>query len=306
MKVSCNVIKDIMPLYVEDMVSNDTRILVEDHLNGCEDCKNQLEKMKTPENIPVDVNTGGIKNIKVKLFREKFKAVVFWVMITVILSIAAVNYLTQPQYTPYSKEVIALNTAEDGRVFMDFSDEVAGYNIEKYLYEDGKGYVYHITTWNTIWNNYFHNKPGTIVLNPQGEKIRAVYYYTDDTNGYSTIDDSSDILIYGRSITGENGGVVTLPRLVLSYYFMTAVVLSIICFAVLMVLRKHKKLQDISVMILFIPIAYIVGHLLIKGFGSASYSAARDFCAILIISIPIYVVLVVGCSFCKRLINNKK
>ena len=35
MKISCNIIEDLLPLYVDDMVSEDSRQLVEEHLKAC-------------------------------------------------------------------------------------------------------------------------------------------------------------------------------------------------------------------------------------------------------------------------------
>lgn len=32
MKITCNIIEDLLPLYVDDMVSEDSRKLVEEHL----------------------------------------------------------------------------------------------------------------------------------------------------------------------------------------------------------------------------------------------------------------------------------
>ena len=36
MKISCNIIEDLLPLYVDDMVSEDSRQLVEEHLKESE------------------------------------------------------------------------------------------------------------------------------------------------------------------------------------------------------------------------------------------------------------------------------
>ena len=36
MKMSCNIIEDLLPLYVDDMVSEDSRKLVEEHLKESE------------------------------------------------------------------------------------------------------------------------------------------------------------------------------------------------------------------------------------------------------------------------------
>lgn len=38
-KINCNVIGDLLPLYVDGAVSEDTKKLVEEHLAECADCK---------------------------------------------------------------------------------------------------------------------------------------------------------------------------------------------------------------------------------------------------------------------------
>ena len=50
MNISCDVIRDLLPLYAENMVSTATRNLVEDHLCGCDQCTATLAKqLKQPE-----------------------------------------------------------------------------------------------------------------------------------------------------------------------------------------------------------------------------------------------------------------
>lgn len=39
MKITCNVIEDLLPLYVEGLTSDDTNFLIEEHLKTCTDCK---------------------------------------------------------------------------------------------------------------------------------------------------------------------------------------------------------------------------------------------------------------------------
>ena len=38
-KINCNVIQDILPLYIDNVVSDDTKELVEEHLQNCEICQ---------------------------------------------------------------------------------------------------------------------------------------------------------------------------------------------------------------------------------------------------------------------------
>ena len=46
MSDKCNLIKDILPLYVEDMVSTDTREFVSEHLEHCAECHAEFERMQ--------------------------------------------------------------------------------------------------------------------------------------------------------------------------------------------------------------------------------------------------------------------
>ena len=45
MKITCNIIEDLLPLYVDDMVSEDSRQLVEEHLKTCPACRKMQEEM---------------------------------------------------------------------------------------------------------------------------------------------------------------------------------------------------------------------------------------------------------------------
>ena len=60
-KISCNVIQDIMPLYVDEIVSEDTKKLVEEHLKECEDCRKEMEKMRAKIILPNRKNQSGRK-----------------------------------------------------------------------------------------------------------------------------------------------------------------------------------------------------------------------------------------------------
>ena len=45
MKISCAIIKDLLPLYYDDVCSKESKVLVEEHIADCEDCKAELLTM---------------------------------------------------------------------------------------------------------------------------------------------------------------------------------------------------------------------------------------------------------------------
>ena len=47
-KIPCAVIQDLMVLYEDDVISAESRKLVEEHIQECEDCRILYEKRKAP------------------------------------------------------------------------------------------------------------------------------------------------------------------------------------------------------------------------------------------------------------------
>lgn len=45
MNISCEIIKDLLPLYHDSVCSDDSRKLVEEHLQCCETCRDELGAM---------------------------------------------------------------------------------------------------------------------------------------------------------------------------------------------------------------------------------------------------------------------
>lgn len=61
-KISCNTIRDILPLYVDEVVSENTRTMVVEHLGQCAECRKQTARevnaMSTKAVIAVGVFVG--------------------------------------------------------------------------------------------------------------------------------------------------------------------------------------------------------------------------------------------------------
>ncbi|OCA85243.1 anti-sigma factor family protein [Pseudobacillus wudalianchiensis] len=296
MKISCNMIRDILPLYVEDMASQDTRDIVEEHIASCENCKKRLEEMRTLEELPIDTDIDPLRNIQNTLRREKLQTIILSVMVTLVFAVVTMAYLTAPAYISYNENAVSIIEKGDGTVLLNFSEEVSGFHVEKYPAADNSGYVYDITTWETIWHQKISkNNLENTVLNPNGETVASIYYYNTDG--------SENILIYGDPIT--DGSVIMLPRLVLSYYVIFAIGFLLICGIGLVIFRKNEKIRNVLEKIILLPISYLFAHLLIKGLHSTTYLARRDFYAILLVTISLYFALLAGRNILKKLSIKK-
>ena len=47
--LTCEVIKDLLPLYVDDVLSDDSHALVEAHIASCKECKRYHDRLLTSE-----------------------------------------------------------------------------------------------------------------------------------------------------------------------------------------------------------------------------------------------------------------
>ena len=52
MELSCEVIKDLLPLYHDNVCSEESHLLVEDHVSRCRNCQEYLEKFSKDYNYP--------------------------------------------------------------------------------------------------------------------------------------------------------------------------------------------------------------------------------------------------------------
>ncbi len=85
MKIDCDIIRDLLPLYAEDMLSDKSRQLVAEHLLECENCKTLYAQMKEPD-IQINHNIDPIK----KLRHDFLKHTITVAAISAFVTIAAI------------------------------------------------------------------------------------------------------------------------------------------------------------------------------------------------------------------------
>ena len=94
----CNVIKDLLPLYAEDLVSQESRELIQEHLSGCEDCKKELEAIQKSPRLPLEVDTTGLKQISNMIRKKRILSVLTAVITLVTVLVTGVIFMLTPVY----------------------------------------------------------------------------------------------------------------------------------------------------------------------------------------------------------------
>lgn len=74
MKLECDVIRDLLPLYAEKLASPASSALVEQHLAACPACRAELEQMEKPVPVqPEPQPDAPLKNIRSSLNRRRLR-----------------------------------------------------------------------------------------------------------------------------------------------------------------------------------------------------------------------------------------
>lgn len=51
-KITCEIIQDLLPLYYDNVCSNESKKMIEEHLVECNSCKGKLDSIKVDIKIP--------------------------------------------------------------------------------------------------------------------------------------------------------------------------------------------------------------------------------------------------------------
>ena len=126
MKISCNIIRDLLPLYAEDLASDDTRALVDGHLEGCEDCTNVLNGMKKGTPVPVETTPESLNKVKKIIRRKRILSVMAALLTLLTIASAVLTYLFTPFQLTMEQALDDFFVREDGAIVIDYSTWVTG------------------------------------------------------------------------------------------------------------------------------------------------------------------------------------
>ncbi len=176
MRNECNITRDILPLYVENMVSGDTASFVAEHLENCASCREELAKLKKSTELADMGRTisgkyvneaSPLKTLKRKMRRKR--------ILTILLSFAAAAALIGSTAfmlfiwgAPAVSENIKLET--------EFQYSKTGYL--------NQAFVLHITQMTdkplsvSVKDSFQTNDSGNYVYDEYGHKILAGYEIT--------------------------------------------------------------------------------------------------------------------------------
>ena len=90
-KTNCDLINDLLPLYADNVCSEESKAAVAEHISGCEKCRTQLEKMGRPISVNPAEDIAVMKRIKKRIRIEKI-VIGASVAIVLIIALTVLNF----------------------------------------------------------------------------------------------------------------------------------------------------------------------------------------------------------------------
>ena len=101
MKHNCEIVRDLLPLYAEQIASPASTALVEEHLAECPACRAELQRMEKPVPVQPEPQVDApLKTIQIALTRRR----VHTILVTLLVVLAVVlGVFARYAYTAYDK-----------------------------------------------------------------------------------------------------------------------------------------------------------------------------------------------------------
>lgn len=280
MKNECSIVRDLLPLYAESMVSPETASFMEEHLKDCEHCRKEYERLKAPCAVPAQDDAAPLLMLQKKMAAKRLRIIVLTAVFAVALLVSAFAVLDAPVYLPYTEERLAVEPVGENGLQITFDPSVTDFNYTVYQDPDGGNFYYcDVEAWYSLWDRWF----------PGGEEQRTAVVFPAKpypvTVMYCPNDGTESICVYGEA--GE-GGSIALPRLALGYYLILAVLALAVLFAAWLVAKGRPRQRAWIERIMLYPVSYLISHGIVVGFRAISYSLVKDFRLILFVSLLLY------------------
>ena len=285
MKKECSIVRELLPLFAENMVNEETAEYVKSHLENCEECNDELSRLSDPVVKTVRTNTESLKRIKKQFSRNKLHALLLISAIMIVFFVSLFSYVTSPSYFSYSEDLMTISDAEPNSIRIAFNDKVTGYRLSEEMNPDDNRRIIHIEAWSTIWESVlFRHGDQNAVISLTDDRPIAIYYTRNYSEGRGSLD---DYLIYGEQ-RATQGGVVSSSWLSIKIGPVIASILVAILLVIILVARRKQHVTYWLARLIMAPTAYLLGHLCVMRFSTISYSLMRDLSLIVFVSTAIY------------------
>ena len=156
MEISCDVIRDLLPLYAENLTSQDSNQIVDEHLCGCDACAEELAVLKKAA-VVLDVDVGPLKRIRKTISQRRLLTALLPVLLIPLILLGGFTVLTRPIYMSYEQSGVEI-IEKDGQIFYNFAEDVDAFTIVGIEYLDSaEEPTFCVAAYRRLWNHHYGN-----------------------------------------------------------------------------------------------------------------------------------------------------
>lgn len=154
MKNECNIVSDLLPNYIDNLLSTETKKFVEEHINSCDECQSKLKtmesclkdnekKLKEEDEIEYDYLKKYRKKMTIwKLIASIFIIIIILFFILLIIKAFKINQIIDVSYDKYKyiEDLQNFNIIVTQHIIEKENDANSkeSFNTTKYYFKDGK------------------------------------------------------------------------------------------------------------------------------------------------------------------------
>lgn len=264
---NCQIIKDLLPLYKEELLSEESKTFVENHLKTCPECENLLKdqiQIENKETKPLDFVEKRIKK-ESRYFTLAVLALIGSILIFII------SYLNTPRHFEHEKDLYKVYKSKDIYT-VEFSDKVSGID-----YIDTEDAIY-LDAYTTKYDEIFNKERPRKSLTFHKDKLKTVLYQNHE---------SMPNMVIGSGEVRQT----LLPRLFLGFYARLSIIgfvgLGLLIFLIEKIRKKSISLL-IKTLLIGGPLALFLAIIGLKGLNTSTYYPVSDFKYIAFLALGIY------------------
>lgn len=255
--------KDLLNLYAEDLLSDESKEFVEENLKESEDLRNDLDEIKKDKLDIKSNNERPLNFLNEAIRRDKKSFTIMVASLAISLVFIIISLFTSPIHYNDDGKLFSL-TETDDLIFITFNKNIK--NVDTFI--DSGEFGNEKNLFLDAYTSRFEEIKNKDVKTYKKQAI-SIKKENYDNIYYQNNGDLAS-LVYGNG--SEN--VAILPRLSLSYYFLLIAILSL-GFVILSYFLK--KLKPYRKYVSILPITYFLAMILINGFSFETYYLNVDF-----------------------------
>jgi len=288
MKLTCDVIKDLLPLYVEKITSEDSNQLIQEHIVECPGCTAYEQELK--EGLIKNNRVVGmlpLKQVHLEIKKRKREFTLFISLIVSLCLFLLFSHITMPHFMSLEDSGITVQPTDKDHLYINFSENVTSCKIKRYTMPNGYEKIW-VEAWTSVWDNILGKSTPSISIKDFQKEFDVIEYFSNQyKKGASNV-----IPVYGNGSNRSIGSMLfPMPIMRLSFYI--ALFLLVISGILWFLLKKWKLASILCKYFFLLPVSYGTAYILLAE-SFSFYAKQRDYIMILITATILYGICIFG------------